>query len=61
MPCVHKIFSVNQKAGVASESLLPPEGPPAALFNHKQLICSLHIIPVSLAAPSPDPYMLAWF
>lgn len=50
-------FSVNLKAGEASESRLPPEGPPAGWFTHKQLICSLQIIPVSLAAPPPGLYL----
>ena len=42
---------------MVSKSLLPPEGPPATSLPGQQLSCSLQIIPVSLAAPSPDPYL----
>lgn len=42
---------------MAAESPLPPEGHLATSFTHKQPIRSLQIIPVSLAAPPPDPYL----
>ena len=55
--CPQDFLSGNQEAGVVSKSLLPPEGPLATSLPGQQLSCSLQIIPVSLAAPSPDPYL----
>ena len=55
--CPQDFLSGNQEDVVVSKSLLPPEDPPATSLPGQQLSCSLQIIPVSLAAPFPDPYL----